>query len=148
MKRRNVQALQEDIKTAKGKRAKAEAYFALGLLHDNRRRAAKAIRNYRKAICYGLPKGRKAHVFAHLGSALWKTGKPRTALGNARIALRLTRDPKLKAWITRLTIRIERAPYRFRPASKDGRIRGSSLPRHVTLEPEHHDRAATPGKAG
>jgi hypothetical protein len=131
MKRRNVESLREDITAAKGKRAKAEAYFALGLLHDSQRRAAKAIPNYRKAICYGLPKERKAHVFAHLARALWKTGKSQTALGNARIALRLTRDPKLTAWITRLTIRIERRPHRFSPASKDGRRRGSALPRGI-----------------
>jgi len=110
MKRRSALALQEAIKTAKGKRAKAEAYFALGLLHDNRRREEKAIRNYRKAICFGLPKERKGHVFAQLARALWKTGKPRTALGNARIALRLTRDAKLQAWVARLMIRIERTP--------------------------------------
>src|SRR5262249_25887060 len=107
------------------KRAKAEAYFALGLFHDSRRRAATAIPNYRKAICYGLPKERKAHVFVHLARALWKTGRPQTALGNARIALRLARDPKLKACVTRLTIRIERTRHRFSPASKDRRMRGS-----------------------
>jgi tetratricopeptide (TPR) repeat protein len=115
--RRNTQSLQEDIKTAKGKRAKAEAYFALGLLHDDRRREEKAIRNYRKAICYGLPGEKKAHVFARLARALWKTGRPQTALGNARIALRLTSDSGLKAWITRLTTRIDQrrigsAPHR------------------------------------
>jgi hypothetical protein len=124
MKRRNAQSLQADIKTAKGKRAKAEAYFALGFFHDSRRRAATAIPNYRKAICYGLPKERKAHVFAYLARALWKTGRPQTALGNARIALRLARDPTLKACVTRLTIRIERTPHRFSSASKDGGIRG------------------------
>ncbi len=92
MNRRNVRALEHDIKNAQGKRAKAEAYFALGLFHDSQRREAKAIPNYRKAICYGLPRARKAHVFAHLARALWKTGKRRAALGNSRIALRLTRD--------------------------------------------------------
>ena len=118
MKRRNAQALQSDTKNAKGNRAKAEAYLALALLHDNRGREAKAIPNYRKAICYGLPRERKAHVFGHLARALWKTGRPQKARGNARIALRLTRDPKLKAWITRLTIRIDRRPHGV-PAPKD-----------------------------
>ena len=109
----NVESLRQAIKAAKGKRAKAEAYFALGRFHDSRRRVTKAIPNYRKAICYGLPRTRRTHVFACLARVLWKTGKPRTALGNARIALRLTRDPKLTAWIIRLTIRIERAPHKW-----------------------------------
>ena len=131
MKRRRAQALQEAIRTAKGKRAKAEAYFALGLFHDSRRRPAKAIPNYRKAICYGLPRARKAQVFAWLASALWKMGKPRTALGNGRIALRLARDARLTGWVARLMVRIERSPHRFSAASKHGRMRETILPRRV-----------------
>src|SRR5689334_6317485 len=101
MKRRNVKALQLAIKNARGDKAKAEAYFALALLHDNRSREAKAIPQYRNAICYGLAREKKSQAFAYLASSLWKTGEPGKALGNARIALRLARDPAFKAWTGR-----------------------------------------------
>ncbi len=111
-RRRSLKLLQRDIKKAKNDRAKAEAYFALALFHDNRSREAKAIPNYRNAICYGLLKEKKSRALAYLASSLWKTGQPEKAIGNARIAERFTHDSAFKTWIKRLVARIERNPYR------------------------------------
>lgn len=108
-RRRNLAQLQLAIEHARTERARATAYYQLGLFHDNNAREAEAIPNYERALRLGLSGETRAQAFAWLASSLHKTGSPRRAIRALRESQSLTSDPKLRKFLAGLEARIARA---------------------------------------
>ena len=106
MKRRNEKDLKIRVEQAKTVQAKAMAYYALALFHDNNAREAKAVPVYREALKLGLDRRTRSKALTWLASSLYKTGKPKEALikiGQARVIS----DANLKYFLDGLEKRIK-----------------------------------------
>jgi tetratricopeptide (TPR) repeat protein len=91
-------------------REQAIANYNLGLFHDNNGREAKAIPYYIAAIQLGLNDKTKAEALAWLASSLHKTGNQHCAVDSLKKAERITRDPSLKQFLSRLERSVQRTP--------------------------------------
>ena len=107
-KRRSAAALELQLELAKTEKEKAVANYNLGLFHDNNGREAKAIPFYRTAIQLGLDDKTKAEALSWLASSLHKTGNQDCAMDSLKEADRITRDPSLKQFLSRLERRVQR----------------------------------------
>jgi tetratricopeptide (TPR) repeat protein len=108
-RRRNLAQLQLAIEHARTEKVRALAYYQLALFHDNNSREAAAIPNYERALRLGLTGETCAQAFAWLASSLYKTGRPHRAIRALQESRSLTRDAKLRKFLTGLEARIARA---------------------------------------
>jgi tetratricopeptide (TPR) repeat protein len=108
-RRRNLAQLRLAIEHARTRRARALAYYQLGLFHDNNSREAEAIPNYERALRLGLSGETRAQAFAWLASSFHKTGNPRRAIRSHAQARAATSDAALKKFLGGLERRIRRA---------------------------------------
>lgn len=107
-RRRNRQQLEQLVADAKTDRAKALAYYQLGLFHDNNGRESEAIPHYEMALELGLDQFIKARALAWLASSLYKTGRSRAALARIAMSQAITESKDLKKFLADLERRIKR----------------------------------------
>jgi hypothetical protein len=107
MKRRSRRELERQVARAKGRRAKALAFYELGVFHDNNSREAEAIPNDQRALELGLDKAIRPKALAWLASSLFKTGQATEAL-ECVAASRQIADQRLQRFLVGLQDRIER----------------------------------------
>lgn len=106
--KRNRKQLETVVQMARGQRAKAIAYYHLGVFHDNNNRELAAIPCYQQALRLGLNRETKTKALTWLSSSLFKTEKEKLALRYAKQAKEMTQDAELGRFIEGLIKRIER----------------------------------------
>jgi tetratricopeptide (TPR) repeat protein len=106
MKRRSSKELLRAVENAGSAAKKARALYELALFHDNNSREAEAVPLYQKALQLGLDRTREAMARAWLASSLSKTKRPREALQQISLALKLAKRGKLRDFLLRLKTKI------------------------------------------
>jgi hypothetical protein len=101
--------LERSIQDAHTNADRAQAYYNLGVFHDNNSRELAAIPNYEAALSLGLDAETRAKCLAWLASSLYKTGRPTEAMTRALEAGRVSSDADLSRFIAGLKRRISRA---------------------------------------
>jgi tetratricopeptide (TPR) repeat protein len=105
-RRRSARQLANDVAAARGRSAKALAYYQLALFHDNNSREREAIPNYQRAIKLGLPRATKAAALAWLASSLYKTGSSKAAIARLNQSAEIAMDLELLQFLEGLRRRI------------------------------------------
>jgi hypothetical protein len=100
-------ALAAALTRARTAKARARAYYELGVFHDRNSRESEAIPNYLAALKLGLAAKTKARALAWLASSHYKTDRPKAALKYLTQAGRShSAPPGLHQFIARLKRRL------------------------------------------
>ena len=108
MVRRNQRTLETAVESAIDVRARAKAYYDLGVFHDNNNREAVAIPYYERALALGLDRETMTKCLAWLASSLCKTGRFSEAMTRIDESAAIA-DDYMKQWLDRLRSRVIRA---------------------------------------
>lgn len=103
--RRSRVRLEQAVTDAHTSAERAQAWYALGLFHDNNNPDAEAIPCYRRALASELDA--QTQALAWLASSLMKTGARDAARRAAAQAQRLTTDDSLRKFLAGLRRRID-----------------------------------------
>lgn len=110
MRRRRLSELEQALRDAPSRSAKALAHFRLAVFHNNDGREVEAIAHCRAAIRRGLGGRQAVQAHAWLANRYCKVGRPQHAL-RCIAELRRRRLPTdVRAWVGRLEGRVRRNP--------------------------------------